>query len=78
MHLAACRFFMHLTALMHLQISIKYASSYILFFLHILYMLGISLRIIVKGYIIRNTIINETSLDSGFNWVCNCKPKAAI
>ena len=34
MHLAACRFFTHLTALMHLQSSFPNASSCILFFLH--------------------------------------------
>ena len=48
------------------------------FYFYCTYTNGISLRIIIKDYIITQTLINETAVNCGFNWVCNCKPKAAI
>ena len=48
------------------------------FYFSCTYTNGISLRIIIKDYIITQTLIIETALNCSSNWVCNCKPKAAI
>ena len=77
MHLAACRFLTHLTALMHLQNSIKQILPAAFYFSYT-YTHGISLRIFIKDYIITQALTNKTALNYGFNWVCNCKPKAEI
>ena len=81
MHLGACLFFMHPTALMHLKkqkVNLKemHAAA---FYFSCTYRNGISQRIIIKDYIITQTLVNETALNCGFNyWGYNCKPKAAI
>ena len=72
--LSACSFFNPPTALMHLKKWILCKCIQTDFFCTI----RISLRIIIKDYIITQTLINETALNRGFNCVCNCKPKAAI
>ena len=48
------------------------------FYFSCTYTNGISLRIIIKDYIITQTEINKTALNCGLNFVCNCKPKTAI
>ena len=73
MHLGACRF-THLTALMHLKKNHKEMHPAAFYFSYT-YANGISLRIIIKDYIITQNLINETALNCSFNLVCNCKPK---
>ena len=43
------------------------------FYFSCTYTNGISLRIIIKDFIITQTLINETALNCGFNWVYNLK-----
>ena len=64
MHLGACRFFMHTTALMHLKkwILRKCIQLHFIFFAP-RYTNGISLRIIIKDYIITLSLVNETALN---------------
>ena len=48
------------------------------FYFSCTYTNGISMRIIIKDFHLTQSLINETALNCGFNWVFNCKPKAAI
>ena len=63
MRLNACRYFTHPTALMHLKkVNLKKMHP-AAFYFSCTYMNGISLRMIIKYYIITQTLINETALN---------------
>ena len=63
MHLGACRFFTHPTALMKPQ-KVNLKKMHIAaFYFSCPYTNGISLRIIIKDYIITQSLINETALN---------------
>ena len=61
MHLGACRFFMHPIALMHLKKNLKQMHP-AAFYFSCTYTNWISLRIIIKDYIISHTLINQIVL----------------